>query len=70
MQIAAGRLVAKPAKQIAAETGLARTTVDHHAHDPRVSTLALRLKRKDEPRLEQAWDLAIVSVMRHLKSTD
>ncbi len=67
-KIAAGRVAGKPAKQIARETGLAKTTVDHQAGDPRTGTLTLRLKHKDEARLEQAWDLAVGSILKHLKS--
>jgi hypothetical protein len=48
---------------------LAKTTVDHRATDPRVSTLTLRLKRQDEERLEQAWNLARDCILRHLKSS-
>ena len=50
-QIAAGKIAGKSHRAIAAETGLAKTTVDHQATDPRVSTLTLRLKRQDEERL-------------------
>ena len=67
-KIAAGRVGGKTSRQIAKETGLAMTTVDHQASDPRVSTLALRFKRKDEDKLEQAWNLAVGSILKHLKS--
>jgi|ERR1700733_3355454 len=66
--IAAGKLAGKPAKRIAAETGLAKSTVDHQANDPRTSTLTLRLKGKDEARLEEAWDLTVKSILADLKS--
>jgi hypothetical protein len=67
-KIAAGRVAGKSAKAIAAETGLSKSTVDHQATDPRVSTLALRFKQKDQARLEQAWDLAVNSILKHLRS--
>jgi hypothetical protein len=47
---------------------LAVTTVDHHANDPRVSTLRLRLKYKHESRLEQAWDHAVGSIVTDMRS--
>lgn len=67
-QIVTGKLAGKSHRAIAAETGLAKTTVDHQAVDPRVSTLALRFKQRDEARLEQAWDLTVASIVRDLKS--
>src|ERR1700679_1274790 len=67
-KIAAGRVAGKPARQIAEEVGLGKSTVDHAVSDPRTSTLTLRLKHKDEPRLEQAWDLTVASILRDLKS--
>lgn len=69
-QIAAGRMAGKPARQIARETGLSKSTIDHQALDQRVSTLTLRLKRKDEGRLEQGWSLAVSSILSDLKSKD
>jgi AcrR family transcriptional regulator len=68
-QIAVGRVFGKSARQIAAETGLSKSAVDHHAtSDPVISTLAMRLKHRDEARLEQAWRLAVASILKHLKS--
>jgi len=66
--IAAGRLLGKPAREIAEEVGLSKSTVDHQAHDPRTATLTLRLKRRDEDKLDQAWTLSIASILRDLKS--
>jgi hypothetical protein len=67
-KIAAGKVAGKPARQIAEEVGLGKSTVDHAVSDPRVSNLTLRLKHKDEVKLEQAWDLALGSILGHLKS--
>ena len=67
-KIAAGKVAGKPARQIAEEVGLGKSTVDHAVSDPRTSTLTLRLKRKDEDKLELAWDLAVKSILTHLRS--
>ena len=67
-KIAAAKIVGETHRAIAAETGLAVTTVDHAVTDPRVSTLTLRLKGRDEARLEQAWDLTVGSILKDLKS--
>ena len=67
-RIAAGRVAGKPAREIAEETGLSKSTVDHQALDPRTATLTLRLKRRDEAKLDEAWSLSIASILKHLKS--
>ena len=69
-QIAAGKVAGKTHKAIAAETGLAVSTVNHHvSNDARVATLTLRLKHKYEADLEQGYGLAVKSILRHLKGS-
>jgi hypothetical protein len=69
-KIAAGRVAGRSHRAIAADTGLALKTVDHHATDPRVNTLILRLKHKYERELGRGWRLALLSLLRDLRSKD
>lgn len=67
-QIAAGKVAGKTHRAIAAETGLAKSTVDHHVSgDMRLATLTMRLKRKHEAKLEQGYGLMVASILRDLK---
>ncbi len=67
-QIAAGKLLRKTARQIAQETGLSKSTVDHQAADPRTSGFVLEQRNKTKPALEEAWRLSVASILVHLRS--
>jgi hypothetical protein len=70
-KIAAGKVAGKTHKAIAAETGLAVSTVNHHvSSDAHVATLSLRLKHKYESDLERGYGLAVKSILRHLKGSN
>lgn len=67
-RIAAGRLAGKTSATIAEETGLSESTVRKQGIDPRTSVLILRLKARDEERLERGWNLAIQTILKDLGS--
>lgn len=67
-RIAAGKLLRKTSRQIAQETGLAKSTVDHQASDPRTATLTLALKHRHRDKIEEAYKLSLKSILTHLKS--
>jgi hypothetical protein len=69
-QIAAGRLAGKLAREIATETGLSRSAVDHAATDPRTVAMALRLKHKKAPQIERMFDSVLNTMERDLESKD
>lgn len=68
--IAKGRVVGKTHKQIAAETGLARATVEHQAVDPRTVTLIQRLKIRDEVTLNRLWGKTLKNIEKHIDNKD
>jgi len=69
-KIAAGKVSGKPHGRIAAETGLAVTTIDHQVSEPRTVTLILRLKDRDARLLERMWKKMLDTLERDLKSKD
>jgi hypothetical protein len=70
-QIAAGKVAGKTHQAIAAATGLAVSTVNHHvSSDAQIATLTLRLKHKYESDLERGYGLAVKSILRHLKGSN
>jgi hypothetical protein len=69
-KIAAGKVAGRPHRRIAAEAGLAVTTVDHQVGDPRTVTLILGLKNRDARRLERMWKKMLDTLERDLKSKD
>ncbi len=69
-KIAAAKVAGKSHRTIAAETGLALTTVDHAATDPRTVTLILHLKAKKEPQIERMFTLALDTMERDMNSKD
>jgi hypothetical protein len=68
--MAAGKVLGKPCAQIAAETGLAPSTVYHQLADPRTITMAQRLKAKSAPQLERTWDKALNTLEADVLSID
>lgn len=68
--IAAGKVAGKTHKQIASETGLAVTTVDHQIADPRTATEIQRLKAKSAPQLERTWFKALNTLEADVLSID
>jgi hypothetical protein len=69
-KIAAGRAAGKTRKAIAAETGLAPGTVGNQASDPRVVTLTLKLKQREEPRITRIYGHTLRTLERDVKSKD
>jgi hypothetical protein len=67
-RIAAGKLLRKTSREIAHETGLAKSTVDKQAGDPRTATFVLQMRRSSQPVLEKAWKLSVESILAHLRS--
>ncbi len=68
--IAVGKASGRTHKQIAAATGLAVSTVDHRASDPRVATDLLRLKHKDRGKIERMWTRFLNRIYRDMASRD
>ena len=69
-KIAAGRLVGKTDKAIAAEVGLHPVTVNRVAHDARTTTLILRLKEKDDQDFATLWASMITGLKDDIASKD
>lgn len=67
-KIAAAKLAGKSRKRIAAEVGLADSTVSHQLADPRTVTLTLQLKHRNAPQIERMHGLMLDSLERDLKS--
>ena len=67
-KIAAGKSAGKTHRAIAAETGLAVTTVDHHASHPQVVTLTLALKKQHESSLARMFALSLDTMERDIGS--
>ncbi|MGP0075597.1 MAG: helix-turn-helix domain-containing protein [Bryobacteraceae bacterium] len=69
-KIAAGRAAGKPRKRIAAEVGLAESTVARQLADPRTQTIALRFKHRYERKFETMYGLTLKSMEADLRSKD
>jgi hypothetical protein len=69
-KIAAGKLAGKPHSTIAAETGLAVSTVDHQLADQRTTTLILLLKNRDRAQLERMWKKGLDGLEKDLTAKD
>ena len=68
--IAAARLSGKTAVEIAQDTGLGVRTVERQMTDPRTMTFILQQRKRSETQLREAWELAVESLVLHLKSDD
>jgi hypothetical protein len=69
-RIAAGKVVGKTAKTIAAETGLSSRTVEREATRSRLLALVAEYKARDEKTLSQIWDLMIKRLKGDIDSND
>lgn len=69
-KIAGAKVAGETAKQIAKTTGLSVRTVERQATDPRTATFILQQRKRSEAELQQGWDLAVQSLLAHLRSKD
>ncbi len=69
-KIAAGRLVGKTSRKIAAEVGLSESTVKKNVNDHRTVTIIQGWKNRQRRQIDQALDLTLKSLLRDLKSRD
>ncbi len=66
--IASGKLARKTHREIGVELGLAQTTVDHQARDPRTVTMVLNMRQQSWADFAEMWRDAMKGLKGAIKS--
>jgi hypothetical protein len=69
-KIAQGKVIGKRRAEIAAEAGVAESTVSNQLADPRTATLILRLKHRDSEQIERCWKKGLDGLEEDLTARD